>query len=100
MADWGAMMCLLAAPWVQLSASAGNEWMAASLTHVSGAIGPTSVQVSFIFTFNHIHPELLDNVYRSTPNNSAVAKILSQLGTVCRFTKLGRNHRNLYINIK
>jgi len=61
----GAMVCLLAAPWVQLSVSAGNGWLhnalrhhwltlischfrnckallVTSLTHVSGAI--TSVQ--------------------------------------------------------
>ena len=61
----GAMVCLLAAPWVQLSFSAGNGWphnvlrhhwltpischyrdckvlLVVSLTHVSGAI--TSVQ--------------------------------------------------------
>jgi len=66
----GAMVCLLAAPWVQLSVSAGNGWphnalrhhwlmpvschfrdckapLVTSLTHVSGAI--TSVQ-TFIFT--------------------------------------------------
>jgi len=65
----GAMVCLLAAPWVQLSASAGNRWphnglrhhwlmpischlrvckalRVTSLTHVSGTI--TSVQT---FTF-------------------------------------------------
>ena len=67
----GAMVCLLAAPWVQLSVGAGNEWphnalrhhwlmpinchfrdckalLVTSLTHVSGAIA--SVQ-TFIFTF-------------------------------------------------
>jgi len=72
-ADWGigAMVCLLAAPWVQLSVSAGNGWphnalrhhwlmpisrhfrdckalLVTSLTHVSGAIA--SVQ-TFTFTF-------------------------------------------------
>ena len=68
----GAMVCLLAAPWVQLSVSAGNGWphnalrhhwliqischfrdckalLVTSLTRVSGAI--TSV-LTFIFTFN------------------------------------------------
>ena len=68
----GAMVCLLAAPWVQLSVSAGNGWphnalrhhwlmpinchfrdckapLVTSLTHVSGAI--TSVQT---FTFKTI----------------------------------------------
>jgi len=67
----GAMMCLLAAPWVQLSVSAGNGWphnalqhhwiapischlryckelLVTSLTHVSGTIA--SVQ-TFTFTF-------------------------------------------------
>ena len=68
----GAMVCLLAAPWVQLSVSAGNGWshnalrhhrlmpischfrdckalLVTSLTHVSGAIA--SVQtLTFIFT--------------------------------------------------
>ena len=67
----GAMVCLLAAPWVQLSVSAGNGWphnalrhhwlmpischfwdckalLVTSLTHVSGAIA--SVQ-TFTFTF-------------------------------------------------
>ena len=67
----GAMVCLLAAPWVQLSVSAGNGWphnalrhhwlmpischfrdskalLVTSLTHVSGAIA--SVQI-FTFTF-------------------------------------------------
>jgi len=67
----GAMVCLLAAPWVQLSVSAGNGWshnalryhwlmpiscrfrdckalLVTSLTHVSGAVA--SVQ-TFIFTF-------------------------------------------------
>jgi len=69
-----AMVCLLAAPWVQLSVSAGNGWphnalrhhwltpischfrdckalLVTSLTHVSGAIA--SVQ-TFTFTFNVI----------------------------------------------
>jgi len=67
----GAMVCLLAAPWVQLSVSAGNEWphnvlwyhwlmpischfrdckalLVTSLTHISSAV--TSVQ-TFTFTF-------------------------------------------------
>ena len=67
----GAMVCLLAVPWVQLSVSAGNGWphnalwhhwlmpischfrdckalLVTSLTHVSSAI--TSVQ-TFTFTF-------------------------------------------------
>ena len=67
----GAMVCLLAAPWVQLSVGAGNGWpynalrhhwlmpisrhfrdckalLVTSLTHVSGAIA--SVQ-TFTFTF-------------------------------------------------
>ena len=70
MADW-AMVCLLAAPWVQLSVNAGNGWphnvlwhhwlmpirchfrdckalLVASLTRVSGTV--TSVQ-TFTFTF-------------------------------------------------
>ena len=29
----GAMVCLLAAPWVQLSVSAGNEWPHNALRH-------------------------------------------------------------------
>ena len=68
------MVCLLAAPWVQLSISVGNGWphnalrhhwlmptschfrdckalLVTSLTHVSGAI--TSVQ-TFTFTFTHL----------------------------------------------
>ena len=68
----GAMVCLLVAPWAQLSVSAGNGWphnalrhhwvmpischfrackalLVASLTHVSGDI--SSVQ-TFIFTFS------------------------------------------------
>jgi len=72
-ADW-AMVCLLAASWVQLSVSAGNGWphnalqhhwlmpischfrdckalLVASLTHVSGAIA--SVQT---FTFTCLQP--------------------------------------------
>jgi len=67
----GAIVCLLAAPWVQLSVRAGNGWphnalrhhrlmpischfrdctalLVTSLTHLSGAI--TSV-VTFTFTF-------------------------------------------------
>ena len=67
----GKMLCLLAAPWVQLSVSAGNGWphnalrhqwlmpischfrdckalLVTSLTHVSGAIA--SLQ-TFTFTF-------------------------------------------------
>ena len=70
----GAMVCLLAAPWVQLSVSAGNGWphnalrhqwlmpischfrdckalLVTSLTHISGAIA--SVQTfTFTFTFD------------------------------------------------
>jgi len=67
------MVCLLAAPWVQLSVSAGNGWphnvlrlhwlmpischfrdckalVVTSLTHVSGAIARLSVQ-TFTFTY-------------------------------------------------
>ena len=70
----GAMVCLLAAPWVQLSVSAGNGWphnalrhqwlmpirchfrdckalLATSLTHVSGAIA--SAQTFFAVEKNH-----------------------------------------------
>ena len=70
------MVCLLAAPWVQLSVSAGSGWphnalwhhwlmtisrhfcdckalLVTSLTHVSGAIG--SVQ-TFTFTFTFTIP--------------------------------------------
>ena len=70
----GVMVCLLAASWVQLSVSAGNEWphnalrhhwlmpischfrdckvpLVTSLTHVSGAIA--SVQT---FTFFYLYP--------------------------------------------
>ena len=66
------MVCLLAAPWVQLSVSAGNGWphnalhhqwlmpischfrdckvlLVSSLTHVSGAI--TSVQTFYLYLF-------------------------------------------------
>ena len=74
----GAVMCLLAAPWVQLSVSAGNGWphnalrhhwlmpinchfrdckalLVTSLTHVSGAIA--SVQTfTFTFTFTAVRP--------------------------------------------
>ena len=70
----GAMVCLLAAPWVQLSVSAGDGWphnvlrhhwlmpischfrdckamLVTSLTHVSGAIA--SIQTfTFTFTFS------------------------------------------------
>ena len=69
----GAMVCLLAASWVQLSVSAGNGWphnasrhhwlmlirchfrackalLVTSLTHVSGAITNLSLQ-TFTFTF-------------------------------------------------
>jgi len=69
------MVCLLAAPWVQLSVSAGNGWphnslrhhwlmpischfrdckalLVTSLTHVSGAIA--SVQFTFTFTSRDI----------------------------------------------
>jgi len=78
----GAMVCLLAAPWVQLSVSAGNglpynalrhHWLmpischfrkallVTSLTHVSGAIA--SVQTftfTFTFTFSQIFVENRD----------------------------------------
>ena len=73
MADW-TMACLLAAPWVQLSVSAGNGWphnalqhhwlmpischfrdckalLVTSLTHVSGAIAGVQT-FTFTFTFN------------------------------------------------
>jgi len=75
----GAMVCLLVAPWVQLSVSAGNGWpynalrhhwlipischfrdckalLVTSLTHVSGAIA--SVR-TFTFTFKREHVLLL-----------------------------------------
>jgi len=32
-ADWGDIVCLLAAPWVQLSVSAGNGWPHNALRH-------------------------------------------------------------------
>ena len=74
----GAMVCLLAAPWVQLSVSAGSGWphvalrhnwlmpischfrdckalLVTSLTHVSGAM--TRVQ-TFTFTFTDFVPAL------------------------------------------
>ena len=77
----GAIVCLLAAPWIQLSVSAGNGWphnalqhhwlmpischfrdckalVVTSLNHVSGAIA--SVQ-SFIFTFTFKITVLLYN---------------------------------------
>ena len=70
----GAMVCLLAAPWVQLSVSAGNGWphnalrhhwlmpigchfrdckalLVTSLTHVSGAIA--SVQTFTFYLYVH-----------------------------------------------
>ena len=74
MADWGDGVSAIAAPWVQLSVSAGNGWphnalrhhwlmpiswhfrdckalLVTSLTHLSGAI--TSVQ-TFTFTFTYL----------------------------------------------
>jgi len=74
----GAMVCMLAAPWVQLSVSAGNRWphnalrhhwlmpischfrdckalLVTRLTHVSGAMA--SVQI-FTFTFTMVWQRL------------------------------------------
>ena len=72
----GAMVCLLAAPWIQLSVSAGNGWphnvlrhhwlmpischfldckvlLVTSLTHVSGAVASV-LTFTFTFTFTFI----------------------------------------------
>jgi len=91
-ADWGDV-CLLAAPWVQLSVSAGNGWphnalrhhwllpischfrdckalLVTSLTHVSGAIA--SVQ-TFTFTFTYVS-YLISLLRPSTWNNGVNLK--------------------------
>ena len=75
----GAMVCLLAASWVQLSVSVGNGWphnvlrhhwlmpischfrdckalLVTSLTHVSGAIASV---LTFTFTFYYDHVDLV-----------------------------------------
>jgi len=78
-ADWGDGVSAIAAPWVQLSVSAGNGWphnalrhhwlmpiswhfrdckalLVTSLTHLSGAI--TSVQ-TFTFTFTYLSQKMV-----------------------------------------
>jgi len=103
----GAMVCLLAAPWVQWSVSTGNGWshnalqhhwlmpischfrdckalLVTSLTRVSGAI--TSVQ-TFIFTFNH--HELI-TIY-SQPSRRVVGQLQVWTSTCCRWHCLHTN---------
>ena len=94
----GAMVCLLAAPWVQLSVSAGSGWphnallhhwlmpischfrdckalLVTSLTHVSGAIA--SVQT---FTFTKFGTKVVIVMYSS--NRSCVSNLKLLASTV------------------
>ena len=106
----GVMMCLLAAPWVQLSVSAGSGWphnvprhhwlmpischfrdckvlLVTSLTHVSGAIA--SVQ-TFTFTFNVSESSGADSLgLRRIKGHEMVVVLL------CTYTPAGF-HQNIF----